>query len=117
AWTCRSWAGRRGRRCGFCPARLWEAEPQSTQGPQRRCRWSSSRSLCPALLRTHADEAGGFATQGDFESIDGVDGWITGRRAAYDDYVRVGSKAHVHEVVSNLVGQIKCLNDRRCANA
>lgn len=53
------------------------------------------------------NEAGSFAAQGDFEPIDGVDGWITSGRAAHDDYVRVWSKAHVHEVVSNLVGQIK----------
>jgi len=53
------------------------------------------------------DKAGGFAAQGDFESIDGVNGWITSGRAAHDDYARVWSKAHVHEVVSNLVGQIK----------
>ncbi len=65
----------------------------------------------------HADEAGRLSAQGDLESIHGVDGWITGGRATHDDYARVWSKAHVHEVMSNLVGQIKGFNDSRCANA
>jgi hypothetical protein len=60
------------------------------------------------------NEAGGLAAQGYFESVNGVDGGVAGGGAANDNDARFWSKAHVHEVVSNLVGQIERFNNRRC---
>jgi hypothetical protein len=66
-------------------------------------------------LRLDANEAGSLATQGNLESVNGVDGGVAGGGAADNNDARFWSKAHVHEVVSNLVGQIERFNNRCCA--
>ena len=59
------------------------------------------------------NEAGGLAAQGYFESVDGVDGGVAGGGAADDYNARFRSKAHVHQMVSNLIGQVERFNHRR----
>jgi hypothetical protein len=58
-------------------------------------------------MQAHPNMTGCLAAQSNLKAVNGVDGWIACRRTPYDDYARFWSKAHVHKLVSNLVGQIK----------
>jgi hypothetical protein len=60
---------------------------------------------------------GSLMAQGDLEAVNGVDGWVACGSAPYDHYARFWSKAHMHQVVSDLVRQVKCFNYRGRANA
>jgi hypothetical protein len=54
--------------------------------------------------------------QSDLHSVDGIDGRIPGRRAAQCRHMRIGNKAHVHQMILNRFWQVQSDQDPALAN-
>jgi hypothetical protein len=74
--------------------------------------WGRGFGGCSLVAWADCDGIRGFVAESDLHSIDAVDGWIASGSAAEDGDLRVGDKAHVHQVVLDGFGQVKCHQDR-----
>ncbi len=52
----------------------------------------------------------------DLETVDAIDGWIAGRGATKGCDFGVGHKAHMHQVVLDIFGQVEGHQDSLVAN-
>lgn len=54
-----------------------------------------------------ADGCGGFMAEGDFHAVNTVNSGVAGWRAAEIDYAGAGDKAHMHQVVLDIFGEVE----------
>ena len=66
---------------------------------------SSAGRIRPA--GPHPDRLSRLMPQGDFHSINGIDGGVASRSATQGGHARVGDKPHVHKVILNRLRQIQ----------